>query len=90
MTRNIQQVFADTPALVFVQEAKLPPSAVRNLKKLAHQLLPHYAVFVGSLRADPDPGLGVVRHEAVTFVHCHLAARASLLDISRQLEDSAP
>ncbi len=86
---HIIPLFADTSAFVFVQEAKLHPSAVRNLKKLAHELLPHYAVFVGSLRADPDPGprLSAVRHEVVTFVQCHLAARASLQDVSRQLED---
>ncbi len=62
------------------------PSVVRNLKMLAHQLLDHHVV-VGSFRKDADPGLSSVRHEIVIFVDCHPAARASLLNVSRQLED---
>lgn len=77
-------LFTGTPAVVFIQEAKVPPRAVRGLKKLAHSLLPHYSLFVGRL---PDDGSGAVRHEVVTFVHSHLAARASLLEVSRQAYD---
>ncbi len=52
---------------VMVQEAKLPPSAVKDLKKLAHQFLPHCAVFVRSLSANADPGPDAVRHEVDTL-----------------------
>ncbi len=44
-------------------------------------------MFVGSIPANADPGPDAVRHEVVTFAHCHLAARDSLLDVSRKLED---
>jgi len=78
-------IFRSTPALVFIQEAKLPPRAVSNLKKAVHKLLPHYCLFVGKLPKDASD---LHRHEVITFVHCHLAARATLLDISQQLNDS--
>ncbi len=81
---SIVALFKSTPAVVLIQEAKLPPSAVANLKRVAHKLLPHYCLFVGTL---PKDGPSSQRHEVVTFVHCHLAARATLLDITRQTMD---
>jgi hypothetical protein len=70
--------------VVLIQEAKLPPSAVANLKRVAHNLLLHYCLFVGRL---PKDGPSSQRHEVVTFVHGHLAARATLLDFTRQTMD---
>ena len=75
---------SDTPAVVFIQVAKVPPEAVKSLKRLAHSLFPHYSLFVGRL---PEDGSKALRHEVVSFVHCHLAARASLLEVSRQASD---
>jgi len=77
-------LFTSTPAVVFIQEAKVPPHAVRGLKKQAHRLLPHYSLFVGKL---PEDGSDAPRHEVVTFVHSHLAARASLLEVTRLAYD---
>ena len=83
---GLTDLFRSTPAVVFIQEAKLPPRAVKSLKSLAHRLLPHYCLFVGKL---PSNSPGDVRHEVVTFVHLHLAARASLLEVTRQAQDPA-
>ncbi len=62
----------------------MPPRAVRSLKKKAHLLLPHYSLFVGKLPTDDSDA---ARHEVVTFVNSHLAARASLLEVLRQVND---
>ena len=83
---GLTDLFRSTPAVVFIQEAKLPPRAVKSLKSLAHRLLPHYCLFVGKL---PGNSPGDIRHEVVTFVHIHLAARASLLEVTRQAQDPA-
>ena len=82
---HIMDLFADNPAVVFVQEAKLPPCAVRALKKEAHRLLPHYSLYVGTLPAPDSAEARRPRIQVVTFVHAHLAARASLLEVTRQL-----
>ena len=86
---HIVGLFADLPAVVFIQEARLPLRAVRDLKKQAHRLLPHYSLFVGALPAPDSSNASRRRAQVVTFVHCQLAARASLLEVTRQLGDSS-
>ena len=81
----ILPLFRDLPAVVFVQEARLPATvrAVRNFKETAHHHLPHYVVFVGRSVSRASPYTKQT-YQVITFMHCHLAARASILNVDSQ------
>ena len=47
---SIVALFKSTPAVVLIQEAKLPPSAVANLKRVAHKLLKRISEFAQNVQ----------------------------------------
>ena len=77
--------FKDLPAVVMCQECHLPHHSLAALKSAAHRLLPAYCVMAvrrGSiLRANRTASIQVV-----TFVHVHLGARATLVDVKQQYD----
>ena len=76
-------LFEALPAAVLIQEAHLDTSALAEARALVHRHLPMYCLF-SSRSAGSASGM---RIQTVTLVHAQLAARASVLDISKQCSD---
>jgi len=84
--------FKDLPAVVMLQECRLPRHSLAALKREAHRLLPAYCVMaVRRESVRPDDRTALI--QVVTMVHVHLGTRASLLDVKQQyasVADTAP
>ena len=76
-------LFESRPGVVMLQECHLPQSALGEMRRMVHKRLPAYCVF------ECRPNQSARRDtliQVVTLVHYLLAARASLLDVTSQLE----
>ena len=71
--------FAGLPAVVMLQECHLPVALLADTRRMVHRLLPAYCMFAN--RPKRSGG----KLQVVTLVHCYLAARASLVEITGQL-----
>ena len=71
-------VLARRPIAVLIQEAHVPAGQLQSLRALVHKSFPAYQVFTS--RKARAGG----RVDTVTLVHIRMAARASLLDVSRE------
>ena len=76
---SLTQHFTGLPALVMLQECHLPVELLADTRRLVHRLLQAYCMFAGRTKRRPG------KLQVVTLVHCYLAARASLLEITEQL-----
>ena len=74
--------FESRPGVVMFQECHCPQSALGELRRTAHTLLPAYCVF--ACRPDKSARRDT-QIQVITLVHMQLAARACLLDVGQQL-----
>ena len=66
-----------------LQECHLPQSALGEMRRMVHKRLPAYCVFACQPNQSSRRDTSI---QVVTLVHYLLAARASLLDVTSQLE----
>jgi hypothetical protein len=80
-------ILAVRPVAVLLQEAHVPASQLQSMRALIHKHFPAYCLFA-SRKARSGGKIDIV-----TLVHIKMAARASLLDISKEfapLAEQAP
>ena len=78
---SLLPIFDTLPIAVLFQETHLAPAALSALRRTVHKHLPLYCVFAH--RPKGPPGL----IQVVTLVHVQMAARASLLETTQDLEE---
>ena len=76
-------LLSSMPAVVLVQEARLPHTQIAHARRVLHASFPAYSLFVNRHKRRHNRERLVT--QVVSLVHVRLAARSSLLDIRMQL-----